>query len=172
MREEARGGFHGINIGRSVPSISHLMFADDIILFCRARNDEVRAVWRCITKYQEWSRQKVNIKKSGLMFSNNCSEGKRREIIGVLGIQECNKEIYYLGNPLFLGRNRGKSFAKLKKRVHDRLEGWMAKSISKAGRSQSRGSKHSVLFDVHVSASEVFLRRARQSCTEILVDRK
>ena len=135
LREETRGSFHGINIGRTILSISHLMFADDTILFFRARQDEVCAIWSCISKYQEWSGQRVNIQKPGLMFSKNCSERRKRDISGFLGIQECDKEIYYLGNPLFLGRNRGKSFAKLKKRVHDRLEGWMAKSISKAGRT-------------------------------------
>lgn len=53
----------------------------------------------------------------------------------LLGMEECHKEIHYVRNPLFLGWNRGKSFKKLKKRVYDRLEGWMAKSISKASRT-------------------------------------
>ena len=43
--------------------------------------------------------------------------------------------MYHLGNPLFLGRNKSESFNFLKKKVQDRLEGWMAKTISKVGRS-------------------------------------
>ena len=43
-REEERGKFHGIRIGRNTPSISHLMFADDTILFCQGSLLEIKVV--------------------------------------------------------------------------------------------------------------------------------
>ena len=134
MREDGQGGFHGINIGRSGINISHLMFADDTILFYRACKNEVKAVWKCLQKYQEWSGQCVNVQKSGLIFSSNSSDYHQREIASWLGMVECERDIHYLDNPLYLGRNRGASFTKLKKKVYGRLEGWMAKTISRAGR--------------------------------------
>ena len=134
-KEESLGHFHGIKIGRRAPSISHLMFADDTILFCRAKVGEVKAVWNCVEKYQRWSGQEVNVSKSGLIFSKNCSMALKR-VVGIrLGIEECSEEVVYLGNPLIIGRNKSKAFASLKKKVHDRLEGWMAKTISRAGRT-------------------------------------
>lgn len=56
-RGESSGGFHGIKIGRRVPSISHLIFADDTILFCRANVKEVLSVWNRVDKYLGWSGQ-------------------------------------------------------------------------------------------------------------------
>uniref|UniRef100_A0A803PHZ0 Reverse transcriptase domain-containing protein n=1 Tax=Cannabis sativa TaxID=3483 RepID=A0A803PHZ0_CANSA len=40
IKQQARGRFHGISISRSAPAISHLMFADDTILFTGANNVE------------------------------------------------------------------------------------------------------------------------------------
>uniref|UniRef100_A0A803NTC6 Reverse transcriptase domain-containing protein n=1 Tax=Cannabis sativa TaxID=3483 RepID=A0A803NTC6_CANSA len=34
--EEATGALHGLKVSRSAPSISHLLFVDDCVLFCRA----------------------------------------------------------------------------------------------------------------------------------------
>lgn len=50
-------------------------------------------------------------------------------------MKECSKDVFHLGNPLFLSKKKGESFAFLKKKVVERLEGWMTRTISKAGRS-------------------------------------
>lgn len=47
----------------------------------------------------------------------------------MLGMVKCNQDIQYLTNSLSLGRNRGESFAKLKKSAYGSLEGWMIKTI-------------------------------------------
>ena len=86
-------------------------------------------------KYLAWSGQKVNNLKSGLMFSNNCSEVVKLELGKMHGMKECARDIFHLENPLFIGKKRGDIFAFLKKKVMDRLEGWMEKTISKAGRT-------------------------------------
>lgn len=48
LRAEENGRIHEIQIGRNVPSLSHLMFADDMIVFCHANSDEVNHVMACI----------------------------------------------------------------------------------------------------------------------------
>lgn len=46
--------FKGISIGNNIPTVSHLMFADDTILFCRAKEEDVDAIWMCVEQYQRW----------------------------------------------------------------------------------------------------------------------
>lgn len=53
----------------------------------------------------------------------------------MLNMKECNKDVLHLGNPLFFSRNKSDSLDFLKRKVHDRIEGWMAKTISNVGRS-------------------------------------
>jgi hypothetical protein len=53
--EEALGNLHGIKMARSCPSISHLFFADDVMIFSRANDSEARSILNCLTTYSKWS---------------------------------------------------------------------------------------------------------------------
>lgn len=48
------GYLHGINIKNGSPNISHLLFADDLLIFGRANVTEVDNVLECIQKYGRW----------------------------------------------------------------------------------------------------------------------
>lgn len=106
MREEVRGIFHGIKIGTRAPSISHLMLTDDTIFYRRATKEEVSGTWKCVGKYLDWTGQKVNLHKLGLIFSKNCMEERKDGINAMLNMKECNRDAKHLEMPLFLGRNR------------------------------------------------------------------
>uniref|UniRef100_A0A803NWR9 Reverse transcriptase n=1 Tax=Cannabis sativa TaxID=3483 RepID=A0A803NWR9_CANSA len=49
LKAEQRGEIHGIQIARSAPSISHLMFADDTILFMRANEREAMNIMKILS---------------------------------------------------------------------------------------------------------------------------
>ena len=61
--------FTGIFICRSSPSVTHLFFADDIILFCKANSDECQKLKLILQMYENASVQKINTKKSLIFFS-------------------------------------------------------------------------------------------------------
>lgn len=48
---------------------------------------------------------------------------------------ELKEDIKYLGSPLFVSRNKNASFKELKEKVYNRLEGWMSKTLSRAGKT-------------------------------------
>lgn len=50
-KEESQGNIHGIKVSKGGPAISHLMYADDLLLMCKANNQEARAVKRCLDAY-------------------------------------------------------------------------------------------------------------------------
>lgn len=53
--------FNGVKLERTAPSISHLLFADDVLIFCRANEKEVRNVLKCL--YYKWTSQVINFEK-------------------------------------------------------------------------------------------------------------
>ena len=59
-KEEEQGKIHGISISRGAPRISHLFFADDSIVFCRASVEESRRILQVLEDYEAKSGQKLN----------------------------------------------------------------------------------------------------------------
>lgn len=54
---EAEGNLHGIKMSRGGPAISHLPYADDILIMCRANRQEAQIVKTCFDMYYELSGQ-------------------------------------------------------------------------------------------------------------------
>lgn len=55
LREEQRGNLQGIKVGCDALSISHLLFADDLLLFTKATDREAMKLDECLAKYMAWS---------------------------------------------------------------------------------------------------------------------
>ncbi|KAL8476129.1 hypothetical protein ACS0TY_028695 [Phlomoides rotata] len=78
---ENREEITGIKVARQALIISHLFFADNIILFFRACQEEVDIVKNIIAQYEGASGQRVNLDKSELSSNGNIS----REPLSELG---------------------------------------------------------------------------------------
>jgi exonuclease III len=133
--EEALGNLHGIKMARSCPSISHLFFADDVMIFSRANDSEARSILNCLTTYSKWSGQVINISKSAMFFSRNCRSEKKISIKGILNLNLIPARAKYLGIPLFLLKNKSNSFIELKDRIFSKITGWKARLLSQAART-------------------------------------
>ena len=70
----------GLSICRGDPKISHLFFADDSLLFCKANSHECQQLTEILCLYETTSGQKINADKSSVFFSANTAEEKRNEI--------------------------------------------------------------------------------------------
>ena len=74
----------GIKTSISGPSISHVMYADDIVLFSKASRKDAESLVRTLEKYCSWSGQAINRSKSGVFFSKHTQSHTRRSIKGIL----------------------------------------------------------------------------------------
>ena len=70
-KEEKEGKIKGVAVCKSAPRISHLLFADDSIVFCTAIIEESNRVIKILEDYEGDSGQKINKEKTSHFFSKN-----------------------------------------------------------------------------------------------------
>ncbi|GLT54185.1 hypothetical protein SLA2020_274050 [Shorea laevis] len=135
IREELAGNIHGIKISRSSPSVSHLLYADDLMVFSRGTSAEALCILSCLNKYLAWSGQQVNLDKSSLCLSKNCTAALLGTIQEILHLRPIPPTARHLGLPLFFHRNKNLAFEELKLKIFARLSGWKSKLLSQAART-------------------------------------
>uniref|UniRef100_A0A803P3N7 RNase H type-1 domain-containing protein n=1 Tax=Cannabis sativa TaxID=3483 RepID=A0A803P3N7_CANSA len=67
LHSEQLGSFNGISIARSAPAISHLLFADDTLLFAKATQSSCNALQAALQLYNQTTSQRVNFGKEVLL---------------------------------------------------------------------------------------------------------
>ncbi|PKU83646.1 putative mitochondrial protein [Dendrobium catenatum] len=102
----------GIKINPNASIISHLMYADDILIFSKANKICLKKVNKILKNYCSWTGQKINYKKSAVLFSKLM---KRRECKGLIKVLNINmvKEMEYLGVKIALRRLVKSDFYKI-----------------------------------------------------------
>ena len=119
---------------RRGPKISHLFFADDSLLFCKASLTESLALKDILHHYERASGQKLNEEKTGLFFSSNIEEQLRHSLSTLFGTSQNTNIAKYLGLPSLVGRAKKRVFEDIKSRVWQKLQGWKGKLLSQAGK--------------------------------------
>ena len=124
----------GYHICSNAPAISHLLFANDMIIFCGAKEAQAPAVKELLYKNERASGQKLNYSKTTISFSWAVQNDKRSCIVRCLDIQELLAHYKYLGLPMSIGRSKKKSFLYIVNRIKSRLSNWMDRLVSWVGR--------------------------------------
>ncbi|XP_031099793.1 uncharacterized protein LOC116003991 [Ipomoea triloba] len=132
--EIKNNGIHGIKVARGAPEVSHLFFADDYLLFCRANSFEANVMKATLAEFSLASRQHINYNKSSLMFSKNVDSLTREVVCEVMGISEGSHSGRYLGLPSLVGRSKNQILGFIRQKVISRIKSWNNNFLLKAGR--------------------------------------
>jgi hypothetical protein len=131
---QMNGFISGVPTSKKGPKITHLFFADDSLVFCKANRVEWRRLLNIIATYERGSGQKINLLKTAVFFSRNTCFSRRKEILESSGLEEANMYDSYLGLPTLVGKNRNHAFKEIKERVIWKLNNWKSKLLTLAGK--------------------------------------
>lgn len=117
------GSWQPLKFGRGSPSMSHLMFADDIILISEASLTCVQKIMEILQRFNECSGQTVNRSKSCVFFSQNMLDAEAQVLSSQLGIATMKDLGRYLGIPIISGRKGKEDYSFLVDKVRAKLSG-------------------------------------------------
>ena len=83
-----RGNIKGFSLCKGGPELTHLLFADDSLLFYRATLEECEWVLQILESYEQASCQKVNRNKTTIFFSKATLDTVKQAIKNAMGLQE------------------------------------------------------------------------------------
>ena len=117
------GEIRGVSLCQAGPRISHLLFADESLVFCKAIVSECVKIQSFLYLYELALGQSINRRKTNIFFSSNTLPCTQDAITNFLGILATQIYEYYLGLPSLVGRAKKKSFSLRKERIWKKLKG-------------------------------------------------
>ncbi|KAL0405702.1 UNVERIFIED_CONTAM: hypothetical protein Slati_3884100 [Sesamum latifolium] len=116
-------------------NISHLSYADYVILFTNCKEAGLNKLMQCLRNFEDLSGRKINHAKSAFI------PGKRANLIAqriknITGFSMKCVPITYLGAPLYKGNKRKILYADLINKVRAKNSGWEYCHLSYGGRLQ------------------------------------
>ncbi|XP_019258156.1 PREDICTED: uncharacterized protein LOC109236426 [Nicotiana attenuata] len=98
--------FNGFYMEKRGPQVTHLSFADDIIIFTSGRRASLQKIMNILEGYEQTSGQLINKNKSHFMTSPSAFPYTIRRNQQITGFSRKDSPLTYLGCPLYTGRKR------------------------------------------------------------------
>lgn len=104
--------------------ISHLLFADDSLIFTRASVADCKHLKEIFDGYARASGQIFNFEKSSMFFSGKIPNGQISAIKDIFRLNVVSKHEKYLGLPSMIGRKKTAFFKDIKLKVLSKISSW------------------------------------------------
>ncbi|KAL0413922.1 UNVERIFIED_CONTAM: putative mitochondrial protein [Sesamum radiatum] len=105
-RAETEGHIEGVVDSRT-PKISHLLFADDTLIFCQATPDALHCVKDILSEFEATTG----------VFSENVEASSRTVLADILNFEVATKHEKYLGLPTVVSRSKREVFDGIKSHI-------------------------------------------------------
>ncbi|KAL3819819.1 hypothetical protein ACJIZ3_005724 [Penstemon smallii] len=106
IKEENNGKFKGVIVARTCLTISHILYADDLVIY-----------WKSFTH-----------------FSRNVEISFKNDLVSRFNINECDHKTKHLGLTFCKLKSKSKAFNEIISNLQLKLKGWKSKNLSQAGR--------------------------------------
>jgi hypothetical protein len=132
--------------------LTHLCFADDLIFF-EARFSSINVIKTAQLEFEDLSSLKANPSKSSF-YCSGLPDRMKHIILDELKMNEGHLPVRYLGVPLISSRLSTANCGVLLDRITGRIDYWLSKNLSYAGRLQLLSS---VLYSLQVYWTRIFI---------------
>ena len=125
-------GFHVGAVNSVGVRISHLLFADDTILFCDASREQLLSIRLALSCFQAFTSLKVNVGKSEIV-----PVGEVNNLVALASILQCRAgslPTKYLGMPLGTSFKAASIWNPILEKMEKKLLGWKRLYLSTGGR--------------------------------------
>ncbi|KAK4397773.1 Anaphase-promoting complex subunit [Sesamum angolense] len=113
--------------------ITHLLFADDLMMFSRGDLPSVHILMECLQEFRDVSGLAVNTSKSSI-FTAGIENNMLCDILARTEFTRGEMPVRYLGIPLAAQRLSVRDYSPLVDQIANNISRWAAKSLSFAGR--------------------------------------
>ncbi|PNX83979.1 ribonuclease H, partial [Trifolium pratense] len=114
---------------RNGTKLSHLFFADDVLLFGKATSVQAKVIDEVLKKFCAMSGLKISLEKSKFCTSTGVTRHTRDTIANVTQIHATDRFKKYLGFKMFYGQVRKQDFSDVYDRVNAKLASWKSRLI-------------------------------------------
>ena len=112
--------------------ISHLLFANDTILFCDASREQLLSIRLALSCFQAFTGLKVNVGKSEIVLVGEVYN--LAELASILHCRVGSLPMKYLGMPLGSSFKTASIWNPILEKMEKKLSGWKRLYLSKGGR--------------------------------------
>ncbi|XP_023871388.1 uncharacterized protein LOC111983979 [Quercus suber] len=129
------GQFSGFSVGNangSLLTVSHLLFADDTLVFCDADSNHITVLRGILSRFEEVSGLTINLDKSELVPVGDVSN--MHKLVEILGCRESTLLLKYLGLLLSASFKDKTVWNPILEKMERRLADWKRLYLSKGGK--------------------------------------
>lgn len=128
------GGLRGIRVCKGAPMIYHLLFTNNILIFCNATSTVSTQLLDTLQTYAKALGQCVNNEKTQMVFNHNVRDQDKEAIQSFWGVRGHQQYEKYLGLPSIIGRSNKRAFAEIKAKVWQKIQNWKGKVLPQRGK--------------------------------------
>ena len=133
MQTEREKMIHGLKFDKQV-TVSHLLFADDSLVFSKASVEDCRNLKAIFDCYAAASGQIFNYEKSSMFCIGKLPAEQITAIKNIFQLKMVSKYEKYLGLPSMIGRKKMSFFNEVKLKVLSKISNWQNKFFSCGGK--------------------------------------
>ena len=112
--------------------VSHLLFADDTLIFCDADHSKIEHLGCVLTWFEAIFGLKINLGKSEMVLVGDVPN--MEELACILGCKQASLPMKYLGLPLVAKFKETTIWNPILEKMAQRLAGWKRLYLSKGGK--------------------------------------